>query len=149
MREKMNEIAFVIAPTEYGAGPADGVEPVVDGMSIVDVFKRADGRRNSYAGLTGIDRALASWAPSEEERAIHLLGCACGDPDCSSVRARLVADSDSVVWSGFWASSPPLDRPEGRDYPEIGPFRFDRREYEAALANPRPATGPVRQPDHT
>jgi hypothetical protein len=149
MGEDMNEIAFVIASTEYGVGPADGVEPVVDGMSIVDVFKRADGGRSSYAGLIAIDRALASWAPSEEERAIRLLGCTCGDPDCSSVRARLVADADSVVWSGFWASSPPRDRPEGQDYSEIGPFRFDRREYEAALANPRHATAPVREPDDT
>ena len=37
----MNEISYVIAPTEYGIGLGDGVEPVVDGMSVVDLFKHA------------------------------------------------------------------------------------------------------------
>jgi hypothetical protein len=138
--DRMNEITFVIAPFEYGVGPADGVEAVVDGVSVVDFFRRADGCRTSYASLSEIDAHLRSWAPSEEERGIRLLGCGCGDSDCTSVRARLVADADTVVWSGFWASSPPSDRPEGREYPEIGPFRFDRRAYEAALANPQRAT---------
>jgi hypothetical protein len=136
----MNEIAFVIAPFEYGIGDADGVEPVVDGVSVVDLFRRADGRRTSYAGLREIDAHLRSWAPTDDERGIRLLGCVCGDSDCTSVRAQLVADAETVVWAGFWASSAPSDRPEGRDYPEIGPFRFDRRAYEAALANPRRAT---------
>jgi hypothetical protein len=142
----MNEIAFVIAPTEYGVGLADGVEPVVDGISVVDLFRHVDGRRASYASLRDIQASLRSWTPTEEERDIRVLGCGCGDPDCSSVLARLVADAETVVWSTFWASSPPSDRPEGRDYPAIGPFRFDRRAYETALAHPRRATAAPREP---
>jgi hypothetical protein len=137
--DHMNEIAFVIAPTEYGNGPADGVEPEVDGIRVTDLFKHPDGR-TPYAGLWRIEASLSSWAPTEEERRIRLVGCVCGDPDCSSVRARMVADAETVVWSSFWASSPPSDRPEGREYPEIGPFRFDRHAYETALANPQRAT---------
>jgi hypothetical protein len=135
----MNEITFVIAPFEYGIALTDGVEAVVDGVSVVDFFRGADGLRTSYASLREIEAHLRSWAPSEEEHGIRLLGCVCGDSDCNYVLARLVADADTVVWTGFWASSPPSDRPEGREYPEIGPFRFDRRDYEAALANPRRA----------
>jgi hypothetical protein len=136
----MNQISFVIAPFEYGVGLADGVEPVVDGVSVVDFFRRADGRRTSYASLREIDAHLRSWAPTDDEHGIRLLGCGCGDSDCTYVRARLIADTETVVWTGFWASSPPTDRPEGHEYPEIGPFRFDRRAYEAALANPLRAT---------
>jgi hypothetical protein len=142
----MNEISFVIAPTEYGVGRADGVEPVVDGISVLDLFKHIDGGRTSYASLKDIEASLRGWTPTEEERPIRVLGCGCGDPDCSSVLARLAADADTVVWSTFWASSPPSHRPEGRDYPEIGPFRFDRRAYETALAQPRRATAPPHEP---
>jgi hypothetical protein len=147
--DRMNQISFVIAPFEYGIGLADGVEPVVDGVSVVDLFRRADGRRTSYAGLREIEAHLRRWAPTEEEHGIRLLGCVCGDSDCTSVRARLVTDAETVVWTGFWASSPPSDRPEGREYPEIGPFRFDRRAYEDALANPRRATAAPGDPQDT
>ena len=134
----MNEVAFVIAPYEYGVGPAEGVEPVVDGLSLVDLFRRADGR-SAYAGLASIEGALKTWGPSEEERTIRLLGCVCGDNACAYVRLRMAADAETVVWTDFWGSS------GRRSYPEIGPFRFARRDYEAALARPQRATGPVRE----
>ena len=142
--EDMNDVAFVIAPHEYGVGPAEGVEPVVDGLSLVDLFRRADGGI-SYAGLIAIESALRKWAPSGEEHEIPLLGCTCGDPDCSQVRVRMAANAETVVWTGFWGSSPPGPGRGGRDYPEIGPFRFARHDYESALARPQRAMGPVRE----
>ena len=134
----MNEVAFVIAPHEYGVGPADGVEPVVDGLSLVDLFRHADGR-SAYAGQTSIEGALRTWTPGEEEREIRLLGCSCGDNECAYVQVRMAADADTVVWTDFWGTT------GRRSYPEIGPFRFARRDYDAALARPQRATGPVRE----
>jgi hypothetical protein len=140
----MNRIAFVIATDDYGVAPAEGVEPIVDGVSLVDLFRRVDGRI-AYAGLTALEGALRTWAPHEQPHAIRLLGCRCGDPDCSYVQSRLVTEGECVVWEDFWASSSPGPRPGGRGYPEIGPFRFHRRAYEAALANTERAVAPVRE----
>jgi hypothetical protein len=134
----MNEIAFVIAPYEYGVGPAEGVEPVVDGLSLVNLFTRADGR-SAYAGLTSIEGALNRWVPTEEERTIRLLGCGGGDNECNYVHVRIAADAETVVWKDFWGTT------GRRSYPKIGPFRFARRDYEAALARPQRATGPIRE----
>jgi hypothetical protein len=39
----VNEIALVIAPAEFGVGVCDGLEPIIDGVSLVDVMKRVDG----------------------------------------------------------------------------------------------------------
>jgi hypothetical protein len=111
----VNEIAYEVAPAEYGVGPADGVEPEVDGMSVTDLFKHADGGRAPYASLRRIEATLRSWARTEKERGIRLPGCVCGDPDCSSVPARMVANSETVGRSAFWASSPPSHRREGPD----------------------------------
>ena len=142
--EVVNRIAFVIAIEDFGVGPAEAVEPVVDGVSVADLFRRADGRI-TYAGLTSVEVAISDWAPSEEPRVIRLLGCRCGDPDCSHVRARIVNEGDYVVWTAFWGSSPPGPPPGGRSYPEIGPFRFDRRAYDAAIAHPERAAAPIRE----
>jgi len=52
---------------------------------------------------------------------------------------RIAADLDTVVWTEFWGTS------GRRSYPEIGPFRFARRGYEAALACRQRAASPVRE----
>jgi hypothetical protein len=141
----VNEIAFVIAPYEYGLGPAEGVEPVIDGVSLVDLFERVDGR-SSYAGLVCHDRYLEHWRrilASGGDPHMKLLGCGCGDPDCSYTTARVEVAGDTVVWSDFWGTSRARGSQSGR-YEEIGPFRFDRGQYAAALTTPVRAEAPIR-----
>ena len=67
----MNEIAFVITLYDYGVGPTDGVEPVVDGVSLIDRFGRADGHA-TYAARIDVERTLRHWAPTEDQRQIRL-----------------------------------------------------------------------------
>ena len=143
----MNEIAFVVAPYEYGIGPGMGVEPVIDGVSVVDFFARADGEF-AYAGLTPPKPALTHWhdvlAAGGNDR-VNLLGCGCGDPVCSWATARVEVLQHTVVWSQFWGSSPPAGEPGPRLYDQIGPYQFDRSRYTAALETPMRSEAPVRE----
>jgi hypothetical protein len=79
----VNEIAFVIAPYEYGVGPAEGVEPVIDGVSLVDLLERVEGRPG-YAGLICHERYLEHWGrvfASGGGTHVKFLGCCCVDSD--------------------------------------------------------------------
>lgn len=65
-------------------------------------------------------------APFESGR-LPVLGCACGIVDCWPFLARIVVDEDFVVWEDFSQGR------EAECYAALGPFRFDRGEYEAEL----------------
>ena len=58
-----------------------------------------------------------------------LLGCTCGVPECSPLTARVTMTHNIVTWSEFGNPNRPswtLD--------QLGPFTFDRRQYETALS---------------
>ena len=63
----------------------------------------------------------------EEGRRLPVLGCACGIVDCWPLLVRIDVDAEWVVWRDF--------RHGFRDwsYDGLGPFRFDRGEYEAEV----------------
>ncbi len=65
-------------------------------------------------------------APFEEGR-LPVLGCACGIVDCWPLLVRIESSAESVVWRDF--------RQGFRDWPygKLGPFRFERGEYEAEV----------------
>jgi hypothetical protein len=132
----MNEIAFVVATYDYGIGDSPGVTPVIDGVSMVDRFAEAEGEV-WYAGLTPPEPALLSWESVLTAGGIsemQILGCTCGDSHCSSAGATVEVLDDAVVWSDFRGTNPRADKPGA--YAQIGPYRFDRAQYAAALANP-------------
>ena len=55
-----------------------------------------------------------------------LLGCTCGIIDCWFLLAKITVDEATVTWSDFIQFH--------RDWTyDLGPFVFDRREYEAQL----------------
>lgn len=146
----MNEIAFVIAPYGFAdtAFPYDGLEPVIDGVSLVDFFKWSDGEI-FHAGITDIDRtraALRDVVSSGGPSAVQVLGCECGDDACSGVTAVVSLQKDGVVWSQLRASSAPVGPQGPRTYDEIGPFTFALEQFVSALAQPTRADAPVREP---
>ena len=59
---------------------------------------------------------------------VTLLRCACGEAGCWPLVARIEIEDETVRWSNF--AQP--HRPSWK-YDSLGPFTFDRREYEAAL----------------
>ena len=68
-----------------------------------------------------------------------VLGCTCGISECWFVQARIEVGVDRVRWSEFGQ----FHRPHWRY--DLGPFTFDRLQYEAQLA-PR-AAEPRAAPD--
>jgi hypothetical protein len=126
----MNEISFVVAPDEFGPGVADGLEPVIDGVSLVDVLKWADGEI-WHAGLVAIEHALHDLrkvpAPGAS-RVVQVLGCTCGDDQCSPVTTTVSATYDAITWSGIHARR--------QTHADIGPFRFSPSACAAAVATP-------------
>jgi hypothetical protein len=122
------------------------VEPVIDGVSVVDLFARVDGEI-SYARLRPPEAFLRHWrsllAAAQDNR-MKLLGCGCGDDLCSWAAAQMEIRQHTVVWSEFWGSHPAGKQRPAR-YDELGPYEFDRRQYTAALATPMRAEVPIRQ----
>lgn len=58
---------------------------------------------------------------------LELLICDCGDAGCGALVMRLDVQDEVVVWSGF-------RRPQREWALDLGPLRFDRGAYIAALA---------------
>ena len=140
----MNCVAFRVTEEDYGTGRHRGVLPVIDGVPLVELARRveepaasAEGHPDlagSYAPLLSeglpmkhfLGRPSLSWFDDGDT---VLLGCSCGDWGCWPLTATVHADARFVHWSHF--------RTGHRDWDlgDLGPFRFERRAYERALAD--------------
>jgi hypothetical protein len=144
----VNQVEFVIARSEYGSGDLDGIEPVIDGLSLVDVVKHADGEI-SYAGRTFVAEALAELRAvlkgESDGHRVQLLGCACGIDECSGLLATMSVREDTVVWSDLRAMrqrpGPDLRKP----YDELEGFVFDLEQFKSALDLPVRHEEPLRE----
>ena len=127
-------------------GIVDAVEVIVDGRNLVDLAREVElpfaarDRNHQLAGdYVGLPPE-AVYAPSRRllgepedswddwEGRISLLGCGCGNVGCWPLQARITVGVDAVVWDDF--VQPHRRRWKHRT---LGPFAFDRGEYEAAL----------------
>ncbi|MFN3856117.1 MAG: hypothetical protein ACK4RV_00085 [Caulobacter sp.] len=120
-----------------GLSGASTVTPVVDGVSLIDHAKTA--------GVTGVDGLVPSFfdygrlqdyfkgvgdftcRPGLPDH-VAVLVCRCGNLECNDLLARIRKDGDLVRWDDFRAQDGSLS------LPDLGPFEFDRRQYEAAVA---------------
>lgn len=147
----MQVIEFVIAFDEFGAGRALAVEPVVDGMSLVDVVKRADDEI-AFGGLVPaglyLDVLRSACTAGGADR-MRVLGCVCGDADCSHVAARLDVAEDTVTWADFWATCRPGGEFGPRAYPELQRYVFAKAQYMNALSKPSHRGAPIRESHDT
>jgi len=64
----------------------------------------------------------------DSEGKTALLGCGCGEVGCSPLMARITVTDDTVRWDDFEQPT----RPDW-DYEGLGPFTFERAQYERAL----------------
>jgi hypothetical protein len=75
-----------------------------------------------------------------EDGRVMVLWCECGEPGCWPLLARIDVGATTVRWSDFvnpHRSADTTGAIEGRmtawQYDDLGPFTFERRQYEAAL----------------
>jgi hypothetical protein len=70
---------------------------------------------------------------------IPVLGCECGESGCWPLLVCITVGQGTVTWSEF---EQPHRREGSRShwrYDQLGPFVFDRQQYETALVEPRPS----------
>jgi len=148
----MDKVEFVLRV--YREGDRDsGVQIKINGRDLVDLVRAVENPfaykegspsiAGAYAGLPPEHVAPPSlhfWGqPSEGVYSlgpkIQVLGCECGEPGCWPLVCYVEADRARVRWSSFEQ----LHRSGSRShaawtYDNLGPFEFERKQYEAALA---------------
>lgn len=163
MPEPRHRVRFDVEPSEID-GASFVVMPVVDGARLAELAGRfeedrgydpADGYGGSPTGAftaettadyflgragTSADRCgpgplrrvyLAARGGRPVQRRLALLACGdCGGQGCWPLEATVTSDAEAVTWSSF---GNPHRRARG--YPGFGPFRFDRAQYDDALAD--------------
>ena len=158
----MNIVEFraVFHPVSWDPGILRVVDIAVDGVSLIELVREVErpdaeaeeaARAGEYPELPpgAFTRELAgtylplstrfAW-PSRhflgepldlphggEDGETMLLGCTCGIDDCWALLARVVLTEQTVTWSGFRNNS------RDWDLSGLGPFDFNRRQYEASL----------------
>ena len=69
-----------------------------------------------------------------EEGKVYLYGCVCGEPGCWPLQAYIGIGRNTVTWRGFeQPHRMEYSRASHWRYDELGPFVFDRDQYEEAL----------------
>jgi hypothetical protein len=118
------------------------VVPRIDGMLLTELV----GDFEAGAGLVAVDGPYGGLVPSRNRfGAMHrhfrggttesygpatpVLGCDCGEWAHWALLCRIDVTDRAVTWAGFAQPRYP-----SRDYSGFGPFRFDRDDYEDALA---------------
>lgn len=124
---------------EHHLGPGKELHILINGMSLIDLVRSVElpfaqlegkpGIAGEYGWLSDVDCEIQHLKTEE----CMVLGCTCGIPDCWPLTTQVSLDEDIVSWSRFrnW------HRAEGRtnawDHSALGPFIFDRQQYETAV----------------
>ena len=125
----------------------DAVRLLVNGRDLVELAhdaEHASAQADGQPAIAGAYEGLAAQevlAPSRhllgeplahleviDDGRVALLGCECGEAGCWPLLARVEATGEYVTWSEF--AQP--HRAQWR-HDSLGPFTFDRAQYESAL----------------
>ena len=122
------------------------VDIVINGQRLIDLarevelpFAEAEGRlvhAGEYQNLPprAVFLPSRSWLPENGEEITELLICGfCGTWGCWPLEARITVEDERVVWSDFCQPHRSKSKPPVWRYDRLGPFVFDRRQYEAEL----------------
>jgi len=118
------DLAELVREVELPHARAEGAPGIAGAYAGLAPSWFKGGLRAHFLGGDGSDLACGS-----REKTV-LLGCDCGEPGCWPLMARVSVEDDAVVWSDF-------EQPHRRgawSYEGFGPLRFEREQYERALA---------------
>jgi hypothetical protein len=124
IRIQVNGVDFpeLVRDAELPSARADEEEETAGNyIGLVAGYMRID-----LAGQFLGGQGTAMFERTEEKTA--LLGCGCGEVGCSPLMARVTVTDDTVTWDEFEQPTRPA-----WDYDDLGPFTFDRAQYERAL----------------
>jgi hypothetical protein len=147
--QPVDELALRTAPAPEDFGEPLEAVPWVNGVSLIELsrvverpFAAREGHPEIAGGYRGLPGSVALGPGSVllgscatdraalylDEGQLTVLCCECGERGCWPLTARLEVDSDLVVWRDF-------EQPHRFewDLSALGPFVFDRRQYEAAV----------------
>ncbi|YCK33215.1 hypothetical protein ACNF49_03645 [Actinomadura sp. ATCC 39365] len=138
----MNMIEFrVVGPVAPSVYPH--MDILIDGINLIELARVVElplasnpSIAGAYAGL--LERDLICWPSTHFLGAPHLqwfsegetvlLGCECGEWECWPLTAQVEVTEQIVTWSGFRNG-----HRRNWDLGALGPFVFDRQQYEVAL----------------
>ncbi|MDA1362445.1 hypothetical protein O1R50_22665 [Glycomyces luteolus] len=141
-----NEVGFKVVERLLADEPARVVWIWVDGVPLEEwarrvelPFAEAEGKPDLAGGYEGLSARMDILWPSRhflgepryswfDDGDTVLLGCTCGDWGCWPLVADVVESEDSVSWSRFRNG-----HRANWDLEAVGPFIFERPQYEAAL----------------
>jgi hypothetical protein len=116
------EFPQLVRDAELPSARADEEEEIAGNyIGLVAGYMRID-----LAGQFLGGRGTPMFEGDEEKTA--LLGCGCGEVGCSPLLARVTVTDETVTWGEFEQPT----RPDW-DYESLGPFTFERAQYERAL----------------
>ena len=103
------------------------VRPAVNGRDLIEIV----GEEGGFKGLDALDvlppsRHFFGESDAKYHESGLVLVCNCGYTECGSLSASMIVADESVTWTDF-------GDPGWKPYPGIGPFKFDRNQYEQAL----------------
>ena len=122
--DAMDTLAFT--PAE------DGLQLVINGKDLWDILFMPTGCGCShlpfwYIARQPIDSVFDGVASGR--KVLHV--CCCGHESCGRLTAGVDVTADRVTWSAL------SDRGDCTPFDGIGPFAFDRAQYETVIANGR------------
>ena len=110
----------------------EGVTFLINDRDIIDIVREHGGRADILL-LRSVcygreDTVFREHSRLPDERLV-VLACLCGSPYCTSITIRIQRSDIAVIWSDFapaWLGA-------WTDCHRIGPFTFQRQQYEDAL----------------
>jgi hypothetical protein len=122
------------------------VHVLIDGRDLIDIVRSVEG---TFAAAEGHPKLAGAYAGLQPEEWANLpeqygdgraavLACECLEVGCWPLRAKITVEAATVTWSDF-------EQPHRAwTYESLGPFRFDRTEYEQEIARITAAERPER-----
>lgn len=124
---------------EHHLGPCKELHILINGQSLIDLvrpvelpFAELEGKpaiAGQYSWLSDVD---CEFQRLKTEGCL-VLGCPCGIPDCWPLTARVCLAEDIVCWSRFQNWHRAKGCVSEWNYCALGPFFFDRQQYEKAV----------------